>query len=157
VPIVTAVCTIISVLTALMLLWLIPGLFKLAQKLEDERAEKIKLETFQAQLREAVEAPEDRKASLNLIRTVPFCSNRQLRLLTTAKSSLARMLGSSSVEITSVDDDKSVPANRMIVPVNQLVVIIVDKDVYERHRELLEHMRAQIAHRFMEAGDMILG
>lgn len=55
------------------------------------------METFEAALTEAVEAPEDRKASLNLIRTIPFCSNRQLRLLTTARSSLARMLGSSTV------------------------------------------------------------
>ena len=34
IPIVTAICTVISVLTAVMLLWLIPGVFKLAKKLE---------------------------------------------------------------------------------------------------------------------------
>lgn len=158
IPIVTAICTVISVLTAVMLLWLIPGVFKLAKKLEEERTEKMAMETFEAALTEAVEAPEDRKASLNLIRTIPFCSNRQLRLLTTARSSLARMLGSSTVEITSVDDQKSIlPTNRAVVPINQLIVIVVNSDVYEAHRELLERVSVQIAKLFREAGDMILG
>ena len=66
---------------------------------QEERSEKAAMEGFQAALTEAVEAKEDRKTSLNLIRTIPFCSNRQLRLLTTARSSLARMLGSSTVRL----------------------------------------------------------
>lgn len=155
VPIVTAICTIISVLTAFMLLWLIPGVFKLAKSLEQERAERMLLEAFQATLTEAAEGPEDLKGSLNIIRAVPHCSNRQLRLLTAAKSSLARMLNSSSVDIVGAQAVKETPG-KVTVPVNQLFVIVIDKDVQAKHSDLLERLSGQIAHAFMEAGDMVL-
>ena len=48
-------CTVISVATAIMMLWLIPELFKLAKALEAERCEKLLLESFQATLNNAVE------------------------------------------------------------------------------------------------------
>lgn len=155
VPIVTGICTVISLLTAILLLWLIPEVFILAKSLEKERTNKLLLESFQAALREAVEGPDDRKASLDIIRTVPFCSNRQLRLLTVAKSSLARMLGTSSVDITSAQGER--PPNKVAVPINQLFVILVDPEVHAVNSELLERVAMQIAQLFMEAGDLILG
>lgn len=57
-----------------------------------------------------------------------------------------------------MDDQKSIlPTNRAVVPINQLIVIVVNSDVYEAHRELLERVSVQIAKLFREAGDMILG
>ncbi len=40
------ICTVISVATALMLLWLIPGLFRLAKALEKDRVEKVMLDSL---------------------------------------------------------------------------------------------------------------
>lgn len=48
-------CTVISVATAIMMLWLIPELFKLAKALEAERCERLLLESFQATLNNAVQ------------------------------------------------------------------------------------------------------
>lgn len=155
VPIVTAICTVISVLTAFMLLWLIPGVFKLAKALEQERVERLMLENFQGTLTEAAEGPDDIKATLNIIRAVPHCSNRQLRLLTAAKSSLCRMLASNHVDIVGKEGLKEVPG-KVTVPINQLFVIVLDKDVHAKHRDILAKLSGQIAHAFMEAGDLIL-
>jgi hypothetical protein len=155
IPIVTIVCSIISVLTALMLIWLIPGVFILAKTLEKERVERIMLENFQASLKEAVEGPEDWKASLNMIRAVPFCSNRQLRLLTVAKSSLTRMLAPSQVDIVSTAEAEGPMSNKVVVPINKLFVIVVDEEAHVKHTELLQRISNQIAQLFMEAGDMV--
>jgi len=48
-------CMVISVLTAVIMLWLIPELFKLAKALETERCEKMLLDNFNATLRAAVD------------------------------------------------------------------------------------------------------
>ncbi len=53
--IINGICAIISIATAVMMLWLIPELFKLAKALEAERCEKLLLESFQATLNNAVE------------------------------------------------------------------------------------------------------
>ena len=156
IPIVTGICTVISLMTAIMLLWLIPGMFKLARSLEKERTDRLMLESLRAALREAVEGPEDKKAVLDIIRSVPFCSNRQLRLLTAAKSSLIRMLGTHGVDIISTQNVHSMH-NKVVVPINQVVAIVADADVHADHSELLERVGLQIAQLFTETGDMILG
>lgn len=143
-------------MTAIMLLWLIPGMFKLARSLEKERTDRMMLESLRAALREAVEGPEDKKAVLDLIRSVPFCSNRQLRLLTAAKSSLIRMLGTHGVDIISTQN-VHLMHNKVVVPINQVVAIVADADVHAQHSELLERVGLQIAQLFTETGDMILG
>ena len=53
--VIMGICTVISVATAVMMLWLVPELFKLAKALEAERCEKLLLESFQATLNNAVE------------------------------------------------------------------------------------------------------
>ena len=53
--VINGICAIISIATAVMMLWLIPELFKLAKALEAERCEKLLLESFQATLNNAVE------------------------------------------------------------------------------------------------------
>ena len=50
-----------------MLLWLIPGLFRLAKALEKDRVEKLMLDNLGGALKDAVEGTDDIKASLSLI------------------------------------------------------------------------------------------
>ncbi len=53
--VIMGLCMVISVLTAVIMLWLIPELFKLAKALETERCEKLLLDNFNATLRAAVD------------------------------------------------------------------------------------------------------
>ena len=88
-------------------------------------------------------------------RAAAYCSNRQLRLLTSAKASLARMLGTKGVDITSAEGLKPMPG-KVVVPINQLFVIVVDEAAHAQHRELVERASLQIAQAFRNAGGVLL-
>ena len=152
VPVITGLCGVISVLTAVMLLWLIPELFKLAKSLETERSERLMLENFQATLKDAVEGPEEKmdEASMNLMKAIPYCSNRQLRAMAAAKASLARMFRSKSVDVKMADGLKMMP-EKVVLPINHLFVIVADADVHAQHSEMLDRMSMQIAKTFRDA------
>lgn len=156
VEVITGLCTVISVLTAIMMLWLIPELFKLAKALETERCENIMLERFQATLRDAVEGPEDKvdEASLNLMKAIPYCSNRQLRAMAAAKADLARMFRGKGVDISMAQDLKVRP-NKVVVPINQLFVMVADADIHAQQGQMLDRMSMQIAKTFMDAEALV--
>ena len=48
----------------------------------------------------------DVEASMNLIKAIPYCSNRQLRAMTAAKADLAKMFRSKGVDISIAQDLK---------------------------------------------------
>ena len=48
----------------------------------------------------------DVEASMNLIKAIPYCSNRHLRALTAAKADLAKMFRSKGVDISIAQDLK---------------------------------------------------
>lgn len=152
IPITMGLCSVISVLTALMMLWLVPELFKLAKALETERSEKLMLDNFQATLRDAVDGPDEKmdEASFSLMKAIPYCSNRQLRTMAAAKSSLARSFPARSVVISMAEGLKLAP-NKVVLPINQLFVIVADANVHAQRGEVLDRMTMQIAKTFRDA------
>ncbi len=100
----------------------------------------------------AVQAPEDKMddASLNLMKAIPYCSNRQLRAMSAAKADLARMFRSKSVDISIAQDLKPRP-NKVILPINNLFVMVADADIHAQQGQMLDRMSLSIAKTFMEA------
>ena len=147
-------CMVISVASAAVLLYLIPGLFLLARTLEKDRAEREALEDLNGTLTESVEMSDNsRGTNMTMLKAVRVCTRRQLHLLTAARSSLKRTFGMKAVDIKLVDGLGPVPATSVVLPVNDIIVVVVDASVHQRQQELLERAALQIATSFRDAGD----
>ena len=145
---------VISVASAAVLLYLIPGLFLLARTLEKDRAEREALEDLNGTLTESVEMSDNsRGTNMTMIKAVRVCTRRQLHLLTAARSSLKRTFGMKAVDIKLVDGLGPVPATSVVLPVNDIIVVVVDASVHQRQQELLERAALQIGTSFRDAGD----
>ena len=143
----------ISVATAVALLWLIPGMFMIARALEKDRAEKLMLDDLNGSLKEAVEVADHANSTMTMLKAVRLCTRGQLQLLTAARSSLKRTLGLKAVDIACVDELEPVPSTRVVLPINDLFVIVVDASVHGQQQALLERAALQVAHAFRDAGD----
>ena len=93
-------------------------------------------------------------ASLNLMKAIPYCSNRQLRAMSAAKADLGRMFRSKSVDISIAQDLKPRP-NKVILPINNLFVMVADADIHAQQGHMLDRMSLSIAKTFMDADSRV--
>lgn len=131
-------------------------MFMVARALEKDRAQKVMLDNLNGSLKEAVEVADDANSSMTMLKAVRLCTRRQLQLLTAARSSLKRTLGLKAVDIACVDGLMRVPSTKVVLPINDLFVVVVDASVHDQQQELLERATLQIAQSFRDAGDALL-